>query len=97
MASNQQQTDLPQETSPQHVYGNQHFSRDLLIVSEGGEEGAEKQLDSPSFSSRKISRLSNANWPEYDLLVCCQISPENNTAALSLINLETIANNLFWE
>lgn len=39
MESNQQQTDLPQETSPHHVYGNQHFSRDTLIASEGGGGG----------------------------------------------------------
>lgn len=38
MGSNQQQTDLPQETSPNHVPGNQHFSRDLLIALEGGED-----------------------------------------------------------
>lgn len=38
MGSNQQQTDLPQETSPHHVYGNQHFSRDPLIATEE-EEG----------------------------------------------------------
>lgn len=38
MGSNQQQTDLPQETSPNHVPGNQHFSRDLLIAVEGGED-----------------------------------------------------------
>ncbi len=49
MGSNQQQTDLPQETSPRHVYGNQHFSRDLLIATEGEGKGGEKQLDSPSF------------------------------------------------
>lgn len=36
MGSNQQQTDLPQETSPNHVPGNQHFSRDPLIALEGG-------------------------------------------------------------
>lgn len=36
MGCNQQQTDLPQETSPHRVYGNQHFSRDPLIATEGG-------------------------------------------------------------
>lgn len=45
MGSNQQQTDLPQETSPNHVPGNQHFSRDPLIALEGGGT-AKKQLDS---------------------------------------------------
>ncbi|KAK2902358.1 hypothetical protein Q8A73_012104 [Channa argus] len=39
MESNQQQTDLPQETSPHHVYGNQPFSRDRLIVTQGEGEG----------------------------------------------------------
>lgn len=38
MGRNQQQTDLPQETSPNHVPGSQHFSRDPLIASEGGED-----------------------------------------------------------
>lgn len=74
MSSNQQQTDLPQETSPHHVYGNQHFSRDPLIASEGEGEGGEKQLDSPSFSVKKISRLSTVHWPEYDLQACCQMT-----------------------
>lgn len=74
MGSNQQQTDLPQETSPHHVYGNQHFSRDLLIVTEGEGEGDKKQLDSPSFSTKKISRLSTFHWPQYDLEACCQMA-----------------------
>lgn len=58
MWSNQQRTDLPQETSPHHVYGNKYSSRDPLIATEGEGEGGEKQLDSPSFSAKKISRLS---------------------------------------
>lgn len=57
MGSNQQQTDLPQETSPHHVYGNQHFSRDPLIATEGEGEGGGKQLDSLSFSAKKISTV----------------------------------------
>lgn len=81
MDSNQQQTDLPQETSPHHVYGNQHFSRDPLIATEGEGEGAEKQLDSPSFSAEKISRLSAVHLAEYDLQACCQTAPSNNTVA----------------
>lgn len=55
MEPNQQQTDLPQETSPHHVYGNQHFSRDTLIASEGGAAGEPKQLDCLLPSTRKIS------------------------------------------
>lgn len=81
MASNQQQTDLPQETSPHHVYGNQHFSRDPLIATEGEGEGAEKQLDSPSFSAEKISRLSAVHWAEYNLQAGRQMAPSNNTVA----------------
>lgn len=53
MEPNQQQTDLPQETSPHHVYGNQHFSRDTLIASEGGAPGEPKQLDSLLFSTKE--------------------------------------------
>lgn len=97
MGSNQRQTDLPQETSPHHVYGNQHFSRGPLIAAEGEGEGGEKQLDSPSFSAEKISRLSTVQWPEYDLQACCQKASLNNTATQSLINLGTIAKNVFWE
>lgn len=57
MGPNQQQTEQLQETSPHHVYGNQPFSRDLLIAPEGW-GGRKKQLDSPFFFTKKSSRLS---------------------------------------
>lgn len=64
MGSNQQQTDLPQETSPHHVYGNQHFSRDPLIAAPGGRAGESKKTIRFSFvycKSKSADRL-NTIW-----------------------------------
>lgn len=65
MASNQQQTDLPQETSPHHVYGNQHFSRDLLIASEGEGEELKNNWILPDFQP-------TVHCPDYDVQAQCQ-------------------------
>lgn len=62
MGSNQQQTDLPQETSPNHVPGKQPFSRELLIALEGG-EAARKQSDSPLSVESPVDSALQAHWP----------------------------------
>ena len=75
MGSNQQQTDLPQETSPHHVYGNQHFSRDLLIATEGEvEEGKKKKIGFALIFCQENQQTVHFSYPEYNLLADCQMA-----------------------
>lgn len=75
MEPNQQQTDLPQEASPHHVYGNQHFSRDTLIASEGGAPGGAKTIGFSPVQHDENERSGNSiHWPQYVLRARCQIA-----------------------
>lgn len=93
MASNQQQTDLPQETSPHHVYGNQHFSRDLLIAAQGagGGEGSRQTIGFSLIFCRENSDVVSTAGPSRILFTgFLPNGTRNNAAAQGLISPKTI-------
>lgn len=97
MDSNQQQTDLPQETSPHHVYGNQHFSRDTLIASQGEGEGAKTIGFSLIFCKENQQTVNHSLTTIWYIQACCQMAFRTMQQHRAWLTQRQVPKFLFWE